>query len=219
MVAFMAHMDPANTDPARLHSGFGLMRGVKKQFPGTLEQMLETSNVQARSDARRLKIKPSTGQLYRDIGIMKVPDTMPKSVGTLAAKLTKAIYYQQTRKIFPIGGGIMFKWFTNAQLLENGNIPILEAMSAFAGVSPSIQRSGAELKDQFDYQYTKSDDCDLHVVQAVFGRVFGFVTIFSQTLGLLESIDDSPTRKLGTEDGQFQWLSTNRAPNFSPIPE
>ena len=210
MVAYLAHTDPSNKDPAHFQRGSGLMKGVNRQFPGALKQMFERSNVQARSDARRLNLKPSSGQLYRDLGIVSVPEAMPKSVGTLAAKLTKAIYYQQMNEIFPSSGGIMFQWFTNAQLYEYGKIPVLEVMSAFAGMSPPIQRSRIDLKDQFDYQYSMSDERDIHVVRAVFGRVFGFVTIFSQTLGRLEMIEDSIKEKLGCENGPFQWLSTNR---------
>ena len=210
MVAYLAHMDPSNKDPAYVQRGSGLMRGVNRQFPGTLKQMFERSNVQARSDARRLNVKPSSGQLYRDLGIASVPEAMPKSVGTFAAKLTKAIYYQQMSEIFPAGGGIMFQWFTNAQLHEYGKIPVLEVLSAFAGMSPPMQRSGTDLKDQFDYQYSMSDERDIHVVRAVFGQVFGFVTIFSQTLGRLEAMEDGIREKLGREDGPFHWLSTNR---------
>ncbi len=136
---------------------------------------------------------------------------MPKCVGVLASKLTKAIYYQQMGQIFPLNGGMMFQWFTNAQLQEHGVIPVLEVMSAFAGMSPALQRAGTDLKDQFDYQYSVSEERDIHIVRAVFGRVFGFATVFSQVPGRMEAIEDSIKAKIGQDEGPFRWLSTNRS--------
>lgn len=186
------------------------MKMVSRQFPGVLQQMFERSAVQARADARRLGRKPDPGQTYQELGVLNVPEAMHVGVATLAGKLTKAIHHMQTGEIFPVDGGIMLQWFTNAQRMEHGRIVLLEALAGILGTTAPIERSGKELKDQFDYVYSSDQPGDLHLLQVVFGKVFGFVTIFSQTPGRLEAIEDSIKQKLGGEEGPFEFLSTNR---------
>lgn len=209
MVAFLAQLDP-ESDPAQLRKGAGLMKMVSKQFPGVLQEMFSRSAVEARADARRLGIKPEPGQTYQEIGVINVPEAMHSSVATLACKLTKAIYHMQTGAIFPTDGGIMFQWFTNAQRIEHGRIVILEAVANILGTTAAIERSGKDLKDQFDYRYSVDQPGDLHLLQVVFGMVFGFVTIFSQTPGRLEAVESGIKQKLGREDGPFAFINTNR---------
>lgn len=211
MVAFLAQLDPKTQDPEKSKKGFGLMRAVHRQFPEALQKIFNKSATEARRDARKLGMTPKPGKTYQELGIANVPEEMHKSVGMLASKLTKAVYYMQTNAIFPSNGGIMFQWFTNAQKMEHGKIVLLEAAAAFSAISPPKQRSGKDLKDQFDYRYSVGEQGELHLLQVVFGEVFGFVTIFSQTPGRLESMEDSIKQKLDTSDSPFKFLSTNRS--------
>lgn len=210
IVAFIAHMDPAaNTE--QLTKGFGLMRRVNKQAPKLLPAMFMSSAVEARAQARRLGMRPGPGQTYQGLGIANITDEMREAVESVAAKLTKAVYYMQTGSVFPVNGGIMFQWFTNAQLREHGRIPVLEAMAPMAATSPTIKRSGKNLKDQFDYRYSRDDTGDLHVMQVAFGQVFGFVTVFSQVPGKLEAIEASIKAKVQDGESPFKFLSTGAA--------
>lgn len=211
MVAFLAQMDPKAQDPEKHKKGFGLMRAVHRQFPGTLQEIFKKSATEARRDARRLGMTPELGKTYQELGIANVSEAMHMSVAMLGSKLTKAVYYMQTKEIFTSNGGIMFQWFTNAQKMEHGKIVLLEAAAAFSAISPPKQRNSKDLKDQFDYRYSVGEEGKIHLLQVVFGEVFGFVTIFSQTPGRLESMEDSIKQKLGTADSPFKFLSTNRS--------
>ena len=145
-------------------------------------------------------------------GIVHIPEALHRAVGILGGKLTKGVYYKQTGNILPEDGGVMFQWFTNAQLREHGKIAILDALAGMTAMSTPQERSGKDLKDQFDYLYSVDGSGDLHVMQVVIGKMFGFVTIFSQTPGRLEKIDNYLNAKLGTEKGPFRFLSSNRSP-------
>jgi len=208
IVAFLAHLK--TEDPQKTKKGLGLMKAVHRQFPDFLHRMFNKTARESRNDARKLGIKPEPGETYQELGIANVTEAMHKSVSVLAAKLTKAVYYMQTNSIFPTDGGIMFQWFTNAQKLEHGKVILLEAAAKFSAISPPKQRNGKDLKDQFDYRYSVGEKGELHLLQVVFGETFGFLTIFSQTPGRLESMEDSIKRKLSTSDSPFKFLSTNR---------
>ena len=217
MVAFLAKLQPgANAET--LNKGSGLMRMVHRQFPGLLQKMMESSAVEARAQARRLGMRPAPGQTYQELGIVNVTDAMDECVAAFAAKLSKAVYYQQTSRIFPVDGSIMFQWFTNAQRIEHGRIALLDGLAGLAAMSPPKQRAGKDLKDQFDYLYSQGENGELHVLQVVFGEVFGFVTIFSPVPGRLEAMEDRLKARAGRDDSPFRFLGDRTATEQNPGP-
>jgi hypothetical protein len=206
LVALFGHLDP-EADAVKLKKGAGLMLAVSKQFPDVPHQMFDLSAVQARSIARRLNLRPGPGETYQELGIINIPPAMHSAVGNLATKLTKAIFYKQTGLILPNGAGIQFYWFTNAQRQEHGRIELLELLSGIVGLSPTLTRNGQDLSDQFDYSYSADQAGELHLLQVVFGTVFGFVTFFSQTVGRLEAINEDILAELGTRKNLFKFFS------------
>ncbi len=68
-------------------------------------------------------------------------------------------------------------------------------------------RSGKNLKDQFDFRYSQGENGELHVLQVVFGEVFGFVTIFSPTPGRLEAMENRLNERAEKDDSPFRFLS------------
>jgi hypothetical protein len=211
MVAFLAQLRGA--DQKTLQKGFGLMRSVNRQFPGLLDKIFSRSANEARADARRLGIRPRPGETYQQLGTVDIPDEMHRCVEVFASKLTKAIYFMKTGMPFPADGGIQFQWFTNAQRLEHGRIVLLEVLAGLAAMSAPVERSGRDLKDQFDYLYSVDEPKELHVLQVGFGEVFGFVSIFSQVPGRLEAMDERLAERFEGEQKKspFKWLSSNRA--------
>ena len=205
IVAFMANMNP-NANSEESVKGANLMRRAHKQVPNLLPEMFAMSAVESRAQARLLGMRPGPGQTYQSLGIANVTNEMQTAVESVAAKLTKAVYYMQTGSIFPRHGEIWFQWFTNAQLRQYGRIHILEAMATMAATSPALQRNGKDLKDQFDYKYSRDDTGDLHVMQVVFGDVFGLATIFSQVPGKLEKIEANIKSQLPHGASPFKYL-------------
>lgn len=210
LVAFLAQLQPS-ANAETLSKGFGLMRMTHRQFPGLLEKMMRSSAVEARAHARRLGMQPGPGQTYQELGIVNVTDAMDECVAKVAAKFTKAVYYMQTGNVFPGDGAIMFQWFTNAQRIEHGRIALIDGLAGLAAMSPPIVRSGKDLKDQFDYRYSQGENGELHVLQVIFGEVFGFVTIFSPAPGRLEAMEDRLKERAGKDDSPFKFLCGPKA--------
>lgn len=198
----MARLDP-ELSADQHQKGIGLMKAVNRQFPGFLSEMFERSAVKARSDARRLGMVPPKGMTYQELGIANIPDAMHRCVETLAAKLTKAVYFKEQGSIFPSDGDIAFHWFTNAQKQEHGAIAALEALANVKATEPMLIRNGKDLRDQFDYRYSADEGSALYCLQVVFGKVFGFVTLFSPTSQRVRAIDEEFVTRTGA--GQSPW--------------
>ncbi len=209
MIAFLAQLDP-HGEPETLTKGKGLMRAVNKQFPGFLGLMFRQSAVEARAKARRLGLSPAPGRTHQQMGIANVPQATHACVEKLADKLTRALYYLHAGCIFPRDGGIQLRWFTNAQLLQHGHIDVLEVLKDMDGVSLPLKRNGRDLRDQFDYLYSVDPPGSLHMLRVVFGRAFGFVTLFSQIPGYLEQMECEIQAQQGSQESPFRFISTNR---------
>lgn len=206
VVALIGRMDPFLNSGNKDGRVAGLMHNVNKQYPGFLKEMVGMSAGESRRAARSLGIKPPPGLTYQQTGIVNVTERMDKAVQTLAGKLSKAIYYLETGQIFPAAGDIQFHWFTNTDLFKSGSPPVLEAFEHIEAPVPRIFRNGQNLSEQFDYRYALSEDKELALLRAVFGRAFGFVTISSPIPGKLQKIDAEMQVKTGQEAGPFRFL-------------
>lgn len=187
----------------------GLMAMAHKQFPGMFERMLPTA-VDARRKNRVLGVKPAHGQTHQEVGGINVTPEMNRAVGVLAAKLTKGIYYREAGQIFPGHGCLMVNWFSNEQIVRSGKYPVFELLQQLGGIVPAVQRSGKYLHDQFQYKLNLSNDRELVVVQAQFGRAFGMVVVGSTNPGQLEALVARMRERFG-RDGPFEILQTNAA--------
>lgn len=206
LVAMLARMDPfeekGNQD-GRLE---GLIFAANKQKPGLIAKMMPTV-IEARRNNRKLGIKPQFEQTHQEVGGVKIPEEIHASVRTLARKLVKGIYYRGTKKIFPKTGCLLLNWFTNADLIKDGNYVIFDILKELSGDAPLLKRAGSFLNDQFEYKITFSPDADILVLQAKFGNSFGFV-VFGHTIeGRLEETVKS-LRERTESNGPFAVLQS-----------
>jgi hypothetical protein len=210
MVAFLAQMEP-NADAAQIAKGKGLMHMVNKQFPGILEEMFGMSITERRATARRLRMQPEAGQTYKELGLAHIPDYAHVAVGSLARKLSMALFFRETGNAFPEDGGIMFHWFTNATLREYGQIIALEASMDIPGLSPPLQRGGKNLEGQFSCLYSVDGAGELHMLRVVFGKVFGFMSLFSQQAGRIERVHDQAHQNVRSDEYLWRFVAGSRA--------
>lgn len=210
-VAFLANLED---DPERLQQGRGLLFQLKRQDPKSLRQMFNLSATKARTAARRLNMQREPGMTYRDLGVVSIPEAANRAVGTLAGKLSKAMYHRATGRVFPVDGGIMFQWFTNAQLREHGEIRLLEALKALAATQQPVIRNGKDLGDQFVCRHSTDAQGELHVLQVTFGGVFGFVSMFSPLAGRMEAFVHSMEQRMGKPGNPFTFVNSSDAPRL-----
>lgn len=187
LVAVLARMDPFHNRGDLDGSHPGLMRAVNRQFPGFFRKMMPSPS-EARRGNREIGLAPRPGQTHQQAGPVKVPEELHDAVCVFARKLAKSIFYLDARTPFPNDGCLLLNWFTNADLLREGQYPVFQQLQSLAGEAPQLERSGRLLNDQFEYKLSTDPDKSILVVQAKFGSSFGLVVFGSVKPGLLENI-------------------------------
>jgi hypothetical protein len=163
----------------------GILRAVRRQFPGLPDRVFEKSASEGRIFARRLRVKPAPGATHKDLPIARVTAEMKEAAGRVAGKLTRVLFHRHTGRIFPADGDVSFTYYTNATLQERGSIPQLEFSGQFNFASEPIQLAKRDLSQQFDYRIRLSEDQRAGILDASFGRSLGMQTVFHVEPGLL----------------------------------
>jgi len=187
VVAMLARMDPTGDSGNQDGKQVGYMKNVNARFPALFKRMMPTA-VEARRFNRVMGIRPEPGQTHQEICPVKVPDEVHDAVCVFARKLSKGVYYQTTGQVFPEQGGLALNWFTNADLMSEGKYPVFELLREVSGVVPQLKRAGADLSEQFQYKISLADDGTVMVLQAIFGKAFGFVVFGTTVRGVIEGI-------------------------------
>jgi hypothetical protein len=140
VVAMLARINPFNDVGNRDGRLPGLLRQASRQFPGMLKKMWPTAG-EARQWNREIGLKPAAGQTQRNAAhVVRVPEEFHEAVCTLARKLAKGLYYNETGKIFPPGGGLSLYWFTNADFFRDGRYAVFDMLTQLGGKSPPTTR-------------------------------------------------------------------------------
>jgi hypothetical protein len=164
----------------------GLISLAERRHPGLVKKMIRTPR-QARQDNRRLGITPAPGETHQGYGV-SLPPEFDNAMAVFAKKLGKAIFYMETKTIFPATGTLMFHWFTNAQLKDNNGYPAIELMDEQGAKIPAVQNGNRFLDDQFSYRVNISAEQGLFAVGATFNSAFGFVVFGCVAGGPLEAM-------------------------------
>lgn len=203
LIAMLGRMNPFSTENNLDGKVPGLMMNANRQHPGLVRDMLDLSPIQARKAAKDLNIPRPPGLTYQQSGIVNVTDHMDHSVRVFAKKLSKAMYFKETGKIFPNNGEIQLRWFTNVDLFRHGTFLTLDAFAEIAADKPKLERNHQDLSNQFDYRFSVSEDRSLALLRTLFGKAFGFVTILSTIPGKLASMDQKISSQTGIGPGSF----------------
>jgi hypothetical protein len=200
LIAVLGRFDPLNGQGNSDGQLSGLLKSTDRQAPGVLRKMLPSIR-EARRYNRRLGITPKPGQLHQETGVMNMPNELIAAVSTLAAKLTKGMFYNVAKAIFPSDGTLVMHWFTNEELIKTGSYPIFEMMQGLTGHAPLLRRSGKSLDDQFECKFTIDEKGELLALQSRFRSSFGFVVFGSTLKGQLEGILESIRTEIGGDPG------------------
>lgn len=187
LVSLIARMDPFQDKGNQDGKLTGLMKMTNSQFPGLFKKMM-FSPTEARRNNRELGLEPEAGQTHQEVGAIKITEEFHQAVCTLAKKLSKGIYYRESKKPFPSNGCIMMNWFTNVEIIRAGKYPVFDLLKELNGDAPMLQRAGIYLNDQFEYKLSITSESDYYLLQCKFGNSFGLVVIGCVIEGKLEKI-------------------------------
>lgn len=206
LVTLLARMDPFHEMGDRDEKLQGLIFQANRQFPGLIKRMLP-SPTEARINNRRLGISPQPGQTHQEAGAIKIPEEFHEAVCIFASKLGKGIFYQQSQKPFPNDGCLIMNWFTNTELFQHGKYITFESLKNLTGHVPLLARGGKFLNDQFEYKLSLTENKEIFVIQAKFGKAFGILIVGSSLRGQVESIINA-LREKTARNGPFTILQS-----------
>jgi hypothetical protein len=97
-----------------------------------------------------------------------------EAVRTFATKLFCSLYYMHVHEILSPTGGIVFRWFSNAQNLAE--LLPRDTLGPMLGSFPRLKRQGTSLDEEFFYRYGIAADT---------GRSGVFLVFFRQSIAML----------------------------------
>ena len=197
IISLLGRTDPFTDSGNRDGRMSALITSVHQKHPELIAKMMPSA-VEARTMNRRLGIAPPPGMTNQEAGPVRVTSEMHRAVEIFSGKLTKAIYYMQTKNVFPPEGRIALKWFTNAELITNsGRYVVFDHLQQLEGLAPELVRSKSLLNDQFEYKISISAGQDLLALQARFGHGFGFAVFASTDGAKLDASFESIEQRTG----------------------
>jgi hypothetical protein len=200
IVAMISRFNQISTNYAHHHEDVKLMAGVHNKNPGLFAKMMPT-NVEARRANRELGVIPAPGQTHQDIAGVKVVPEIHHAVRVFAAKLSKGIFFLEIKKIFPAIGCLAMRWFTNAEIIRDGEHEIFEILKTTSGSVPILVRSRSELNDQFRYKFCVGEAETLFILDVRIGNAFRILILGCTEPGRLDSIlsEHTHNQTLGAE--------------------
>lgn len=147
-----------------------LLRGVKNNNPGLLEEMTDTSADQE----RRLSVALKDGGAGSAVTALNANGPLLNNcIQTFGAKLGFALHYNELGRIVPATGGVTVRWYTNFDKIT-GRIP--EDLLRLLGPPKTLQQGKKTVNDQFEYAFAIAPDASMAAYFSAFRRSFAVVS-------------------------------------------
>ena len=160
-----------------------LIKAFAENYSGSLPTMNLTTK-EIRNWMKKANLEKASGELYKDLPIVRVTMEMNESVKKVSLKLIKALHYKHTAKIVPSDDALRIHWWSNAQVMT-GKFPseILKEVSLW----PTLKSGKKILNEQFCYGYEVSEDGNLGMYVALFRKAFVVVGLVAFDSNLLKN--------------------------------
>lgn len=142
-----------------------LLRGVRNNIPGLLEEMDIDNQGQLRQRALTA-IKEGAGFLA--VG----GPLVSKHMQAFAVKLGFAMHYQATNEIVPIGGGVAARWFSN---VDRARDVFPQTIFELLPEPQTLKQGRLSVEDQFQFSLRCLEDKSMGVYLGTFRRSFAVV--------------------------------------------
>jgi hypothetical protein len=156
----------------------GILQAVSNNIPGLLDEMY--LGPAERAAAPRTLPSHVEGQLLRANGPL-----VRSHMQTFAFKMGFALYYEITKQIVPIGGGVVARWFSNVERWR-GECPDIN----FPMPPTTLKQGRFEVSDQFAYQGGATNDGKMVFAVSYFRASFAVWTFVAAD----KSVFEVPTR-------------------------
>src|SRR5258708_8413283 len=172
VVSLLATINPEHDTPARRAHSEAKLSAIGNNFPGLLLSMFATPDDRRRAlEEHGIPVTPEL--LSVDFPLIRLTDPrFSEAVLLFAQKLTLALHYKHTNQIIGTEGGVALRWYTNINVMQ-GALP--ENLQRILQMTPTLVRQKTSLNDQFNYQFTVSEDSARSMFLVRFPESFAFV--------------------------------------------
>jgi hypothetical protein len=176
-MAMISRFYPEGRNNAEKEEMNSIIKAVRKNYPGVIPELLPSSEV-----IRRYSSRWWSGAWARPVWLGG--PLVNSCAEVVARKLFSALHYKEFNKIIPAEGGIMSRWYSNADRLDN-KLPneLISMMSKKA----LIQRAKRDLSDQFSYTSFKVVDGELSAYFVAFRKAFAMLGFVEMDASLFEA--------------------------------
>ena len=160
----------ASSPQARIELG-KILRGVKNNHPGLLEEMLPSAEQERRFRRHADKVPDAGGALNVNGPLLNA------AINSFAGKFGLAMHFYRTKRIVPVSGCIGVRWYSNYDALV-GTLP-LEFLKILAPPETLVQ-GRFEVPDQFSVSFVVTTEGGLSGHFATFRKSFAIVAIAAE---------------------------------------
>ena len=147
-----------------------IVRAVKNNFPGLLEEMRPTQRQRHRFEQAR-EFRPIDSNPISCNGPL-----LNRSIQIFGAKLGFALHYDTTRRIIPSEGGAAVRWYSNFEAIT-GNLP--SDMLNILGPPETLRQGKWHTANQFEYSYAHADNLRMGIYFSTFRKSFAVASFVS----------------------------------------
>lgn len=176
-MAMISRFYPEGRTDAEKEEMMRIIKAVRKNYPGVIPELLPSSEV-----IRWYASRPWSGTWARPVSLNG--PLVNSCAKVVARKLFSALHYKEFNKIIPAEGGIMLRWYSNADRLDN-KLP--DELISMMSKRPVIQRTSRDLSDQFTYTFVKVADGELTAYFATFRHAFAMLGFVEMDASLFEA--------------------------------
>jgi hypothetical protein len=161
-----------------------LLAAVNNNVPGLLQEM-HIGKAGQKIARNRLPVGINGGFLRANGPLVS------SHMETFSAKIGFALYFELTKRMVPIEGGVATRWFSNYERLQ-GTFP--QTVFDYL-LPPNTLRQGIfEVSDQFGYQWRMAEDDRMGMFFAYFRQSFAVIAFVAIDRSLLKANADHPIR-------------------------
>jgi hypothetical protein len=159
----------------------GLFQSLRNNVPGLLDEMFIPDQSEARDRLPQL-----------DGTFLAVNGPLVSAhMQTFATKIGFALFYELTKQVVPIGGGVAARWFSNVDQVE-GAFP----QEVFDHLLPSmtLKQGKFEVSDQFGYSWRLVEGDRMAMFLATFRYSFAVLAFVTTDVSLFDVETKYPMR-------------------------
>jgi hypothetical protein len=176
IITLLSRMYPSADTEAGQREVINLMRAVAEQHPDLYHSLMPSAN-SVRRWLRRNGMQLGPGMTTRDVPILSLEHPrITEAVDRFATKLFCSLYYQHLNRVLGPAGGMVFRWFTNAQDMDE--LLPQDVVGSLLSNFPTLTRQNTSLHEQFFYKFGIASDVHAGAFLVFFNKSFamlGFV--------------------------------------------